>query len=143
VLRRLAGLTLAEKDQVRIQFENEFRGWCETKASSRLLTGKDLTIALRNRQSLIQGDDAAQKDEYLGVSVRRRTRFRIAALAVVVVLAACGYQSVRWADAWIQRDRLSKWGLPPALFEAQFEVDSMQIKAPNTPINTIGSLRSI
>ena len=69
MLRRLAGLTLAEKDQVRIHFENEFRRWCESKASPRLLRGNDLTIVQRNRPSLIQGDDSAQKEEYLAASV--------------------------------------------------------------------------
>ena len=128
VLRRLAGLNLAEKDQVRIQFENEFRRWCEAKASRRLLRGKDLALVLHNQQSLVQGEDAAQKEEYITASMSRRTRFRLAAVAVVLVLAVCGYWGVRWTDTWIQRDRLSSWGLSPALFDLQYEADWISIR---------------
>lgn len=130
VLRRLAGLLLVEQDQARIRFEGEFAQWRESEAKRHLLTGKDLRNALRVRQYLLQGDTAGQKSRYLKASIRRRTKYRVATVGVLFVLGIASYQTVRAANAWIQRDRLYSWGLSPALLTAQYAVDSVSISAP-------------
>jgi len=127
VLRRLAGLVLAEQDRVRILFESEFARWCETKSKRYLLSGKDLRNAIPIRDSLVRGDSAAQRLSYLAASIRRRGRNRMVSAAAVLAIAAVGYLVAQWADAWIQRDRLYRWGLSPALFDLQDEADSIEV----------------
>ena len=60
-------------------------------------------------------------------------------LALVLVLSACGYEGGRWFDAWLQRDRLSKMGISPAFFEAQYEANRVSI---GSRINDLAWLRS-
>ena len=142
VLRRMAGVVLARQDQIRILFEREFTRWMETKSRRRLLSGKDLRNALALRQSLVQGESEAQKSQYLAASVRRRTRNRILFSGATLILGGSSIFGAQFADAWVQRDRLVSWGLSPALFDAQYDADSIRIESNITHVGWLRSKRT-
>jgi hypothetical protein len=142
VLRRLAGVTLARQDQARIQFEREFSRWMETKNRRHLLSSRDLRNTLAFRQSLIQGESGTLKLQYISASVRRRTWSRIVSSGAILVLCVLTYWGEQFEDARFQREKLSDWGLSPALFECQREADAIEIKGGVTDVGWLRSRRT-
>jgi hypothetical protein len=140
VLRRLAGITLASLDQLRLLFEGEYARWWETRSSRHLLRGKNLQNVLRHRSQLIQGATIAEKTAYLAACLRRRTLFRLA-LSVTGVAAAIGtFAGYRLWDASVQQSKLASWHLPSELFKTQAVLDEMNINSHS--VNDLGWLRS-
>jgi hypothetical protein len=125
VLRRLTVGVLARRDQVRLVFENEFARWRETRSGRHLLSGRDLKGVLRDKEQFLQDENAAQKAEYLGASLKRRNTLRLAGAAIMALLALAGYSALRLWDNSIQRQKLVSWGLRPELFDAR--VDCLRI----------------
>jgi hypothetical protein len=127
VLRQLTGTVLASLDRLKLVFEDGFARWSKTGKRRNLLRGNELRYVLRNRPYFLQGDDTAQRTNYMAVCVAQRNLWRgiVSALALAVILI--GFLAIRLWDKSINRERLRSWNIQPELLEDQQQLDSMDL----------------
>lgn len=139
VLRRLAGDTLVAIDQTKLLFEVEYQRWRQTGSRKHLLTGKDLSAVLRERDELIPGGESGEKTEYLEACLGRRKMLRLTAGTVITAGIGGGYWVYRVNDETQSANKLKAWGLSPNLLRVQEQVDALRL---DTDINDVEWIRS-
>ena len=126
-LRELSGVFLAEAEQARLALETSFGIWNANRKSKYLLGGRELKRILRSAGQFDWGDEAEEKQLFIKQSRTKRTRTRLAATAILLMLSAISYIGIhQYRVSQIKRD-LAQWGLPSDLYEYQRQLNSLTV----------------
>jgi len=135
-LRRLAGKLLDEVDQASRLLERRFHAWDrEEQRSGFLLSGRDLQTVTRHQLFLRWGENRTAKQGFIERSLRRRSRVRLAWVAVAMVLSVGGYLLESYRATEAIRDDLVSWGIPGTTYDILprlTALDLSEISIPDT-----------
>jgi len=127
VLRRLNGVMLAEADQARLVFEEQYRRWRRTRSRRDLLRGRALSRVRKHGPQVLAGEDKAERAGFLQSSLAHR-RLRMVGLAAALAVVVTGGVLTRdWVERGGYRAQLVAWKLPPDLYDRQFSLRSLTL----------------
>jgi Leucine Rich repeats (2 copies) len=128
-LRELNGEYLEKVDQARRTLESSYEIWATNRDSQYLLGGAQLRKVLRHAGQFDWGDEAEAKQRFLRQSRKKRTIFRSATAAMILILSFGFYAGVRQSKLSQIRHDLEGWGLPSDLYEYQHQLTSLTVNS--------------
>ncbi len=126
-LKQLSGDVLAEVEHARIALEQSFDIWDAKRKSKYLLSGGELGKILKHKEQMDWGERGNEKQAFVQTSRARRTRTRLTATAILLILSLLSYTGFRRYEVYQLKRDLTAWGLPADLYEYQHQLRSLSV----------------
>jgi hypothetical protein len=144
-LRRLSGRLVAEADRVLLDFQQALQTWiARGKRARDLLSGRELRQVERHGDIILSGPGAAERSEFLNLSLRgRNRRWALGGITTVTAFAFLLWGVKLYVD-FQYREAVATWGLPGDLYNRQAQLKDLHIAVPITNIDWLhAKLRSL